>query len=284
MGLLEGKVAIVTGAAGTLGRAAAAAMIDEGASVVGTDIDRERLDAALVGLEGSERVSQHVGDLTVERDVAALVDHARNTFGGLDVMLNNAGVVGLEHNKELVDLDVETWEATMAVNLRSVMLGCKHAVRAMRERGGGSIINISSSGAFVGDVRNNAYCASKLGVVALTRNVAAAYGPDLIRCNAIAPGIHLPEESQSSPSDGRGTFTRESLVRLVDHCMLPRLGRPDDIAQAAVFLASDRSSYITAQTLFVNGGLIDAIPHYADTRRLGSVYQDDVDDVSERGE
>jgi NAD(P)-dependent dehydrogenase (short-subunit alcohol dehydrogenase family) len=278
VGLLEGKVAIVTGAAGRLGSASAAAILLEGGAVLATDRDVDGLEKVKAGEGAEDRLSTYVCDITSEDQVAALVAACESRFGGLDILLNNAGAVGLEHNADLLELDVETWDTTMAVNLRGVMLGCKHAVPAMRRRGGGSIINISSSAAFVGDVRNNAYCASKAGVVALTRNVAAAYGKDLIRCNAIAPGIHMAVDDLKQLESAKGAFTSDALVRLEDHCMLPRLGAPEDIANAVVFLASDRSSYITAQTLMVNGGLTHAVPHYADTKRLGSVYLPAEDD------
>lgn len=264
---LQDKSAIVTGGAGALGASAARALAAEGASVLVADID----------LAGADRVAESIrdaggaaaacqADVTSEAEIKAMVETAVRTFGGLDVLFNNAGLVGLEHQVDLLSLDVELWDRVHRVNLRSVMLGCKHAVPAMRARGGGSIINTSSDSSLGGDTVNYAYATAKAGVNTLTKYVATSYGRDRIRCNAIAPGIHLPVEVLEAVRREGGPRAQR-FDRFEEHCLLPRLGTPEDIAGMVVFLASDESSYITAQLIQVDGGLVGQLPHVTDERR-----------------
>lgn len=275
MGRLDGKTAIVTGAAGGLGSAIVHAFVGEGCDVVAVDIDESSLTQFVESVgQLAERVSPHVADVSMEADVQSMITKAQSSFGGLDILVNNAGLVGLEHLVGLEDLTVELWDRVLAVNLRSVMLGCKFAVPVMVRRGGGSIINTSSDSSLAGDVVNYAYAAAKAGINVLTKYVATAYGKDGIRCNAIAPGIHL-KPSLLGTLSAPGNFRSDMYELLQEHCLLPRLGTPEDIANACVFFASDESSYVTAQLLQVDGGLIGHVPHLADTRRLGSTYQAD---------
>jgi NAD(P)-dependent dehydrogenase (short-subunit alcohol dehydrogenase family) len=264
---LEGKSAIVTGAAGALGSAAAQALAREGASVLVADIDLAGADrvAETIRDSGGVGVACRV-DVALEGDIRSMVGTAVETFGGLDVLLNNAGLVGLEHKVDLLSLDVELWDRVLGVNLRSVMLGCKHAVPAMRARGGGSIINTSSDSSLGGDTVNYAYASAKAGVNTLTRYVATSYGRDGIRCNAIAPGIHLRTEDREAIAREGGPRARR-FERFEEHCLVPRLGTPEDIANMVVFLASDESSYVTAQLIQVDGGLVGQLPHVTDERR-----------------
>jgi NAD(P)-dependent dehydrogenase (short-subunit alcohol dehydrogenase family) len=258
---LSGKTAIVTGAAGRLGRPAALAFAACGARVVAADIDPAGAEttAAAARAQGAEAIAITV-DVSSEASMISLVAAAVSEFGGLDIMFNNAGLVGREHGVGLLDLDTAMWDEIIAVNLRGVMLGCREAVKVMLDTGG-AIINTSSDASLAGDIENNAYAAAKSGVNTLTRYVATAFGKNNIRCNAIAPGIHLDPNVAIAPA-------RQSFYdRLTDHCLLPRLGTPGDIANAVVFLASDAAAYITGQVLSIDGGLLGHVPHLADQRR-----------------
>ena len=210
---LDGKVAIVTGAAGRLGKAAASALANSGAAVLLADIDAAGASQTAEHLRSEGLRAAHVEvDVSLDDDVRRMISAAVSNFGGLDVLFNNAGLVGLEHEVGLLDLDVELWDRVLAVNLRSVMLGCKHAIPAMRNRGGGSIINTSSDASLSGDIENYAYAAAKGGINVLTRYVAAGYGKDNIRCNAIAPGIHLEQAYLDSLTPERREFYGRLLV------------------------------------------------------------------------
>jgi NAD(P)-dependent dehydrogenase (short-subunit alcohol dehydrogenase family) len=240
------------------------AMVSAGASVLAVDVNGDAIDALSRESEGA--VKAHVADVSVEDDVRRMLDSAVAAFGGIDVLFNNAGVVGLEHDIGLLDLDVELWDRTLAINLRGVMLGCKHVIPHLIARGGGSIINTSSDSSLVGDVVNFAYAASKGGVNVLTRYVAASFGKHNIRCNAIAPGVHIAREEH--PTVGKtGTFRDQIYTQMLDHCLLPRLGTPEDIANVAVFLGSPAAEYITGQLIQVDGGLLSHVPHFADRAR-----------------
>lgn len=267
MGRLDGKVAIVTGAASGIGRASALAMADEGAWIAVADID-------LRGAEDVVADAQRRGGtaMAIEVDVAdpAAVEHmVRRTvdeLGRVDVLFNNAAVLTPDvraRDTDVVDLDLEVWHRTMAVNLTGPMLGCRFAVPEMRKRGGGSIINSSSAAAGLADVVRCAYGTSKGGLNSLTRYVAAAFGKDGIRCNAIAPGVVLTPAVRALQSD-------DALAEFALHHTTPRLGTPEDVAGLAVYLASDQSGFLTGQVLTVDGGLSCHLPTYAATLRKRS--------------
>jgi NAD(P)-dependent dehydrogenase (short-subunit alcohol dehydrogenase family) len=256
---LEGRVAVVTGAGGAIGRATALRLATEGASVVAADIRSEPAaeTAALVLDLGGEAASVAI-DVSDEGDVARLVDTVMDRFSRLDIYHNNAALMSAEYpDGDLLDLDVSVWDAKMAVNVRGVMLGCKHAVRAMRSSGdGGSIVNMSSVSALVGVDQNAAYGSSKAAVIGLTRYVATMYGHDGIRCNAIAPGLVLSEalESRLSPRQVR-EYAAERL--------LPWPAAPEDIAATVAFLASDEARCITGQTVVVDSGTTAHRPRHS---------------------
>ena len=265
MGRLDGKVAIVTGSAGGIGRTTALVLAREGARVVVADIDGERAGvvAEEISAAGGEAVGQAV-DVSEEAQVAAMVATAVEHFGGLDVLHNNAAAIGNAGAGRDIDVltqDVETWDRTFAVNVRGVMLGCKHAIGPMLERGGGSIINMSSGSAEHGDLVNTAYASSKGAVNTFTRYVATQYGKRGIRCNAIEPGLIL--------SHGVERFGGPAYVAMLEeHHLTPRVGEPEDIANAVVFLASDESTFITGHILAVDGGILSHAPPVADIRRM----------------
>jgi NAD(P)-dependent dehydrogenase (short-subunit alcohol dehydrogenase family) len=262
-GVLAGRVAIVTGAASGIGRASALALAREGAAVLVADLDRagaERVAAEIVAVGG--RAVGRRTDVSEPDSVAAMVEAAVQELGGLDILHNNAAasdpsVIGADG--EVADLDLAVWERTLAVNLRGPMLGCKCAIPRMLERGGGSIVNTSSASGLVGDLARAAYGVSKAGLDALTRYVATQYGKRGIRCNSIAPGvIATPALEANVPREELAIYERSHLT--------PRLGCPEDVAAAVVFLASDAAAFITGQTLCVDGGLLAHHPTVAELR------------------
>ena len=203
-------------------------------------------------------------DVSDEDAVRGMLAAAVDTYGGLDILHNNAAAIGAAsagQDRDVASIDVDVWDRTMAVNLRGVMLGCKHALPHMLERGGGSIVNTSSGSAERGDLTLSAYATSKGGVNTLTLYVAAQYGKQGIRCNAIAPGLILthPKENFGGPA---------YVAMLEEHHMTPRVGEADDIAHAVVFLTSDEASFITGQILHVDGGILSHAPPVADLRRM----------------
>jgi NAD(P)-dependent dehydrogenase (short-subunit alcohol dehydrogenase family) len=195
-----------------------------------------------------------------------MVEAAMGAFGSLDILHNNAALTDPEHQRRdasLLDLEVETWEATMRVDLRGPMLGCKHAIPRMIEGGGGSIINTSSNSALAGDLTLTAYAAAKGGLNALTLSVATAFGKQGIRCNAVSPA-HI-----ESPSLAR-VVAPEVVDLLREQCLTPRLGTPEDVARLVLFLASDEASFVTGQIIRCDGGALSHLAHVAPLRALGA--------------
>ena len=190
-------------------------------------------------------------DVSCEADVAALVDAAVETFGRLDVMVNNAAI---QVEQELVETTEEELDRVLAVNLKGPFFGCKHAVRVMRESGGGSIVNVASILALVGDGILAAYCAAKGGVLGITRATAVQYGSAGIRCNAICPGdIDTPlVQAYFDTADDPVARRRQVSAEYP----LGRIAEPREIARAVVFLASDDSSFMTGEAMVVDGGLL----------------------------
>ncbi len=249
MGQLDGKVAVITGAASGMGKAAALLFAKEGAHVVLADLNSPGGEAAAqeASAAGPNCVFQRT-DVSLEADVAALVARALSEFGRLDVMFNNAGIGGAIGS--IVGIAVEDWDRTQAVCLRGVFLGIKHAIAPMRAQGGGAIVSTASIAGIDGYPNLHAYCAAKAGVVNLTRSASIELAADKIRVNAIAPG------GVSTPIIGGGTNFNKAAVdaALVNAQPLPVAGQPEDIAQAALFLASDAARFITGHTLVVDGG------------------------------
>jgi NAD(P)-dependent dehydrogenase (short-subunit alcohol dehydrogenase family) len=268
MGRLDGKVAIVTGAASGIGRCSAMTMAREGAKVVVADRHGEGADAvaAEICAAGGDAVGCRA-DIAVEDDVRAMVDAAVSRFGALHVLHNNAALTDASaHAKDntVLDLEVEVWDRSMAVNARGAMLACKHAVPHLIAAGGGSIINTASNQALAGDLRQTAYGAAKGAVVTLTMSVATAFGKQGVRCNCISPGaIRTPSLVNACPPEVIDLIEANNLV--------PRIGEPEDIANLALFLASDESSFITGLTIRCDGGQLSHLPHFAGLRQMSTI-------------
>jgi NAD(P)-dependent dehydrogenase (short-subunit alcohol dehydrogenase family) len=259
---LDGKVAVITGGASGMGKATASLFLEEGARVVIGDIQAEAVRAVADSLGGN-----CVGvraDVTSSEDVAGLVRTAVERFGTLDVIFNNAGGVLRDADgarrlpaevdgarRLLADMTEDQWNGMVALNLTSAWLGMKHAIPYLIANGGGSIISTASVSAFMGMVGQAAYGAAKGGIVQLTRVCAIEYAEQGIRCNCICPGGTLTPLLYETPgrSDFEGTRTRLSNLQPI-----PRAGLPEDIAQAALWLASDESSFVTGQAIVVDGG------------------------------
>jgi NAD(P)-dependent dehydrogenase (short-subunit alcohol dehydrogenase family) len=259
-GRFEGRVAIVTGGGGGVGRATALRLAAGGARVTVTDIvaDAAEASADAVRAAGGSAlaVTADVGD---EPQVAEVVRATVERFGRLDILHNNAAALGEAHqrDRDLVDLAVDVWDTAMAVNARGVMLGCKHAVPAMRTSGdGGVIVNTSSVSGLVGGDTNAAYGSSKAAVVALTRYVATMYGAEGIRCNSVAPGLIMSEIAHRA-------LNEHQLAERAAERLLPWPAEPEDIAGVVCWLASDEARGITGQTIVVDSGITAHRPHHA---------------------
>jgi NAD(P)-dependent dehydrogenase (short-subunit alcohol dehydrogenase family) len=250
MGILDGKRAIVTGAASGIGRATAVLLAREGAAVVAADLDEAGVGAvvAAIAAEGGRAAGVRC-DVTVEADCRRLVEAVVAGFGGLDIVVNCAGII---RRTSVVDTTEEEWDRVMAVNVKAVFLLGKCAIPEMARAGGGAVVNIGSGWGLKGGPRAASYCASKGAVVNLTRAMAIDHGPQGIRVNCVCPGDTdtplLRSEAQQLGEEVTA-FLASSAERPIR-----RLGTPEDTARAVLFLASDAASWVTGTTLVVDGG------------------------------
>jgi NAD(P)-dependent dehydrogenase (short-subunit alcohol dehydrogenase family) len=248
---LNGKVAIITGAGSGIGRATAILFAREGAKVVVADLVASAGEetAAEIKANGGEAVFVRV-DVSQAAEVEQTVRVAVETYGRLDILFNNAG---LTLPAMVTETSEEVWQKSIDVNLKGVMLGCKYAIPEMRKVGGGSIINTASMLGLVASPRQAPYCAAKGGVVLLTKQVAIDFARDNIRVNCICPSeVDTPMHRKFIAESPDPEATKK---RLLERIPLNRVARPEEIAAAALFLASDDSSYITGVALPVDGGL-----------------------------
>ena len=249
---LEGKVALITGTASGIGRATAVRFAEEGARIVAVDIAEANHETVeLIRTAGGEATGVHA-DVSDDAEIASAVKTAEAIYGSLDIAFNNAGIM-LADDADAVGTSTETIDRTLAVNLKGVLYGCRHQIPAMRRAGGGSIINTASFVASVGAATPQiAYTASKGAVLSLTRELAVIHALENIRVNALSPGP-LRTELLMSYLDNE-----EKRQRRLVHVPMGRFGEATEMAAAALFLASDESSYITGANLLVDGGLTAA--------------------------
>jgi NAD(P)-dependent dehydrogenase (short-subunit alcohol dehydrogenase family) len=250
---LEGRVAVVTGAASGIGLATVRRLAAEGARVVCVDLEVEGGKAAAAEAEQAAGGLFVRADVTSEDDVRAMFDAAAAEYGGIDVSFHNAGISPPE-DASILDTDLDAWRRVQEVNLTSVYLCCKYAIPRMRERGGGSIVNTASFVAVMGAATSQvSYTASKGGVLALSRELGVQFAREGIRVNALCPGpVDTPLLRELFASDP------EKAARRLVHVPMGRFAEVGEIANAALFLASDESSYVTASTFLVDGGISSA--------------------------
>ena len=253
-GRLEGKIALITGAASGIGLGTVELFVAEGAMVVAADVQDEK--GAMLERRFPDRVAYAHCDVTSEAQIKAAVDMAGSRFGGLDILFNNAGHGGAIGTVE--ETDAKAWDDTFALLVRGPMLGMKHAVPLMKARGGGSIINTASIAGLQAGWGPIAYSVAKCGVIHLSRVTAAELSPERIRVNSICPGLIATSIFGASMGMPREVADQMAArVEEIAHKMqpVPKAGMPDDIAQAALFLASDASAFVTGTHMVVDGGI-----------------------------
>ncbi len=241
----KGKVAVITGASRGIGRSIALALAAQGAKIVAVDLDQLSTEAVVAELQeaGAEALAV-MGNVTIAADAEKMVDAAVQAFGRVDILVNNAGIT---RDGLLIRMKEEDWDAVLTVNLKGAFLCTKAVSRIMTKQRFGRIINIASIVGQMGNAGQANYCASKAGLIGLTKSNARELAKRNITVNAVAPGFIATAMTDALPEKAR-----EELAAQIP---LERLGSPDDIANAVVFLAAERSGYITGQVLAVNGGM-----------------------------
>jgi NAD(P)-dependent dehydrogenase (short-subunit alcohol dehydrogenase family) len=250
MGRLDGKVAVITGAGGGMGREAALVFSEEGAKVCVADVNKEAAEQTSDAAREAFSFQVDVGD---PENVRAMYNATKERYGGIDILYNNAGISPGD-DASILDTEPEAWDRVQAVNTRGVYLCCKHGIPHLLERGGGSVINVASFVALLGAATSQiSYTASKGAVLAMTRELGVQFARQGVRVNALCPGPVETPLLLSIWGDDPAAAER----RLV-HIPMGRLAKPREIVNAALFLASDESSYVNAATFVVDGGITGA--------------------------
>lgn len=245
---LQNKIAIITGAGSGIGQSIALAFVKEGAKVVIADWSEEngKQTAEQIRKEGGEAIFIKT-DVSKAKDVDEMAKICLDKFGRIDILVNNAGIYRAYNLHEMSE---ENWNEVIDVNLKSVFLGSKRVIPEMLKQSKGKIVNVASIAGLVGFAQSGAYCASKGGMIALTREMVLEYAPQKININCIAPGVIKTAMTKDMLAD---PTTKQFLESSTPY---PRLGEPEDIAQAAVYLASDESDFVNGEVLVVDGGWV----------------------------
>ena len=244
---ITGRAALVTGAAGGIGRAIVAALVAEGVNVLATDLDEGALESLRESPAARAQVAVLAGDLSRVEEPQRLVSHAVGLFGGLDILVNNAGRI---IRRDFREADAQEWEQMFSVNLRAAFFLAQHASRSMTARGWGRIVNLSSQSGHTGGVADcPIYAITKGGLMTMTRALARSLAPDGVTVNAIAPGVVMTEMIS-------GTLSKDQVAGLINAIPVRRASETTEIADAVVFLASERSATITGHVLDINGGMV----------------------------
>ena len=264
-GKLEGRVAIITGAGGGLGAECARVLASHGAGVAVVDINGAAAEAVAESIRaGGGKAIGVSTDVSQEADVKAMVETVVSHFGRIDVLHNNAAILNMEQrqkDRDVINMDVDAWDRAMAVNLRGAMLCCKHAIPEMLKLGRGSVIFATSGLGAQGDVTLSAYAASKAGLMMLAKSVAAQYGKQGVRSNALQIGL--------APAENAHETMPAALLNIIrENHLTPELGTPRQIADVVAFLASDESSFITGTTIVADGGFGSHTPSMVGMKAL----------------
>lgn len=248
---LKNKVALITGAGMGQGRAAALRFAKEGANIVIGDLNAEAGKETVAMIKSTTKSDAIFSkcDVSNEADCKKLVKAGVKAFGKLNVIYNNAGVLWKHIDKSLVDMKEEDWDKVMAINLKGPFFICKHGIPELKKAGGGSVINIGSISALTGStIPQDAYASAKCALIMLTKSIAIQFAKDNVRCNIIHPGMI------NTPMQHKYMQNPDWLKAVLEEIPLGRFGEPDDIANAALFLASDESSFMTGAEMVVDGG------------------------------